>query len=334
MTVQPTPQAIIQEFQSVLNLESQALQSCSEALNHPEQSKELSQAVELFFKAVQSGGKIVVTGIGKSGKVGQKISATLASTGNPAIFLHPTEGLHGDLGVVTPNDAVLAISYTGNTEELIRLLPSLQSRKVPIVGLGRRGPSKLRSFANAWIDGTVDKEACPHNLAPTTSTTLALALGDAIAVTLMKLRGFQKESFALNHPGGSLGKRLKLTVADLMYSGDSVGTVRKDSPMEQVITTLTEKNLGAILVTEGSSFLGIITEGDLRRALNHKERFFEMTAQDIMCTDPISAIEQSPIAEALDLMENGKRQVHVLPVLTPQKEWKGILRLHDVVQSI
>src|SRR5690606_23389260 len=155
----------------------------------------LGKAVDLLVAALDAGGKIVVTGVGKSGKIGQKIAATLSSTGSLAVFLHPTEGLHGDLGLIQSRDAVLALSHSGNTEELVRLIPSLKSRKIPIVGIGGNSVSKLAAASDAWIDAAIDQEACPHNLAPTTSTTLALALGDALAVTLMRVRGFTEKSF-------------------------------------------------------------------------------------------------------------------------------------------
>jgi len=191
------------EVKRVLQLEGDSILKCVERLERPEFAKPIETALQYCQKALGLGGKIVVTGIGKSGKIAQKIASTMCSTGTLAVYLHSTEGLHGDLGLVSKNDVVLALSYTGNTDELVRLMPSLKSLRVPVIGIGGNSQSKLAQLCEVWIDGSVETEACPHNLAPTTSTTLALAIGDALAITLMQLRGFDAAAFAQNHPGGA-----------------------------------------------------------------------------------------------------------------------------------
>jgi arabinose-5-phosphate isomerase len=330
----PAPQIdVIAEVKRVLELEGKSILDCMKRLSGKDSADSLAKAIEHFHLALERGGKIIVTGIGKSGKVGQKIAATLCSTGSLAVFLHPTEGLHGDLGVISPQDAVLALSYTGNTEELIRLLPSIQSLRVPVIGLGGNAQSKLALGCNAWIDAAVDQEACPHNLAPTTSTTLALALGDAIAVALMQLRGFKPEAFAKFHPGGSLGRRLNWKVSDIMHQGDAVPTLPPSATMDQVVMALTTQPLGAALVVEEGKLLGIIADGDIRRALQHRQKFFGFQAKDVMTQRPVTATPDLMAVEALELMENRPKQITVLPVVDGQGNWKGLVRLHDIIRS-
>lgn len=324
----------ISEVNRVLRLEAEAILNCAERLSSGPAADAVQKAVEHLETALGRGGKIIVTGVGKSGIVARKIAATLSSTGSLAVFLHPTEGLHGDLGILTPNDAIIALSYTGNTDELIRLIPSFKSLRVPLIGIGGNPRSQLAQKADVWIDACVDQEACPHNLAPTTSTTLALALGDALAVALMRVRGFDARSFARNHPGGSLGRRLHLKVEDLMHSGSSVPTVPANASMDEVIIRSTEKTLGAVLVVDGKRLEGIVTDGDIRRALQHRERFFTLRAEEIMTRDPVTASPEMMAQEALDLMENRPSQISVLPVVDSEKNWIGVIRLHDLAKNL
>lgn len=316
----------------VLTMEGQAILDSASRLKSKEGSATLEKALSTLKQALDHGGKIVVTGVGKSGKVGQKIAATLCSTGSLAVFLHPTEGLHGDLGVLGPHDAVLALSYTGNTEELLQLMPSIKRVGAKVIGIGGNARSRLSEQSDVWIDAAVEQEACPHNLAPTTSTTLALAIGDALAITLMEMRGFDQESFAQNHPGGSIGRKLNLRVADVMHSGDAVATVALDAPMDTVVLALTQKPLGAALVVAGSQLAGIITEGDIRRALKHRERFFALKASDVMTAKPVTVTSETLAKGALELMENRPSQIYVLPVVDDRGQWKGLLRLHDLAR--
>ena len=327
--------SILKEVRRVLKVEGNALLSCADRLSsNRSASASIVQAVELMGAALDRGGKIVVTGVGKSGKVGQKIAATLSSTGSLAIFLHPTEGLHGDLGVVTSRDVVLALSYTGNSDELVQLLPSIRSRGVSVIGVGGFPHSRVAKLCDTWVDARVEKEACPHNLAPTSSTTLALALGDALAVALMRVRGFQVKAFAENHPGGALGKRLNLRVSDLMHQGAEVPRVSPQASMDEVIEKLTRKKLGAVLVVQKQILRGIITDGDLRRALQHREQFFNLRASDVMTKNPITVDSQLMAEDALRIMEERSSQISVLPVVKSRTKWVGLLRLHDLVSTL
>ena len=320
-------------FLRALEIESQALTGCLDRLRSDTDSRErLVRAVEILRARLDQGGKIVVTGVGKSGKIAQKIAATLASTGSLAVFLHPTEGLHGDLGMVTPADVVLALSHTGNTDEILNLLPSLQSLGVPMIGIGGNPESRLARASDAWIDARIEQEACPHNLAPTASTTLALALGDALAVTLMNLRGFDQRSFALNHPGGSLGRRLQLRVRDVMQPASLVPILASDATVESILEEAGRRNFGAVLVAEGGILKGIITDGDLRRALRHREKFFELRAAEIMTRSPVTATEEMMAFEALEKMENRPSQIKELPVVDAAGRVLGLVRLHDLVR--
>lgn len=294
---------------------------------------QFEKAVKLLNEALDRGGKIVVTGVGKSGKIAQKIAATLSSTGSQSTFLHPTEGLHGDLGFIQSKDVILALSHTGNTEELLRILPAFKAMKTPILALTGNRKSLLAESADAVIFSHVEQEACPHNLAPTSSTTLALALGDALAISLMELRKFDAAAFAKNHPGGSLGRRLNLSVADVMHKGDAVGTANLDTLMDQIAILATQKRLGGVLVVDGKKLLGIVTDGDIRKALSHREKFFQMKAREIMTPSPITATPDMPARDALTLMENRPSPISILPVVNSGGEWIGIIRLHDLIQS-
>ncbi|MBL7714675.1 MAG: KpsF/GutQ family sugar-phosphate isomerase [Bdellovibrionales bacterium] len=328
---------VVQDLFSVLDLEAKALARIAAKISDPDsdESKRLVNSVEIIADRLKQGGRVVVVGLGKSGKVGQKISATLSSTGCPSFFLHPTEALHGDLGMVAQGDVVLALSYTGNTDEVIKLIPALKSLDVPVISIVGHAESRLAKSSREWIDGSVETEACPHNLAPTTSTTVALALGDALAIALMKLRGFDAESFAKNHPGGALGRRLTLRVEDLMHQGANVPTVSASASMDEVVSLSTQKKLGVVLVCEADQKLkGIITDGDLRRALKHRERFFQMTASEVMTQKPIAASPKMMAREALELMENRPSQISVLPVVDESGKWRGVIRLHDLVQLL
>ena len=322
------------EWIRVLKLEAQGLQDAANRFESPEAKRVIAQVTEGLQACYTSGGKIVLTGVGKSGKIAEKVAATLCATGSLAVFLHPTEGLHGDLGVVGPRDWVLAFSHGGNSEELAKLLPSLKARGVTLVAFTGNPASLLARSANFVIDAAVSQEACPHNLTPTTSTTLAMALGDALALTLMQARGFDAEAFARNHPAGALGKRLTLKVSDLMHEREKCAVVAESAGMEEVISSSTRAKLGAVLVCEGKSLRGIITDGDLRRALSHKARFFEMTAREVMTVKPIVCSPVQAAQEALRIMEERSSQISVLPVVSEAGEALGVIRLHDLVQNL
>lgn len=324
----------------VLEIEAGALSRFQHQLLNEDSSVAVgfTAAIREFSTALDSGRRIVVTGLGKSGRIGLKISATLSSTGSPSIFLHATEALHGDLGGVQAGDCVLALSHTGNTEELLRLAPALKGLGTRIVGLGGNPRSQLAEACDAWIDASIELEACPHNLAPTSSTTLALAVGDAIAVTLMKLRGFEERDFARNHPGGALGRRLSLRVREIMHQGTALGRIGTDAPIEEILAEATRTGLGGVLVTEsgrnGERLVGLITDGDFRRALAKKDRFFNLTAVDLMTQSPVTIGPDRLAREALELMENRPSQISVLPVVDDVGAPLGLVRLHDLVRLL
>ena len=315
-------------------MESQAIeQALSRFESDSTFEKNLGEMVSLILDKTNQGGKVLVAGLGKSGKIAAKISATLSSTGTPSIFVHPTEALHGDLGMVGSNDVVIAISYTGNTEELVTLLPYFEKRGAAIISMTGHPRSKL-ALGSRWIlDCSVKEEACAHNLAPTASSTLTLAIGDALAMALMKARGFTAEDFAKNHPGGSLGRRLQLQVKDLMHSPPKAPIVTPQSSMDEILTLSTEKKLGAVLVCEQGKLKGIITDGDIRRALQLRERFFNLKAEEVMTRSPVTTTADALAYDALCLMEERESQISVLPVIDSDGNALGLLRIHDLVQT-
>ncbi|WP_298086537.1 KpsF/GutQ family sugar-phosphate isomerase [uncultured Campylobacter sp.] len=286
---------------------------------------EFEKAVEILY---QTKGKAVVTGVGKSGHVGAKIAATLASTGTPSFFMHPTEAMHGDLGMIGKDDTLLAISFSGESEELTKILPHVQRFGVPIVAMARDKFSTLGKFSDAFVKLDVSKEACPLDAAPTSSTTLTLALGDALAVCLMKKRGFKKEDFANFHPGGSLGKRLFLKVKDVMRS-ENLPIVRWNASLKQAIDTMTHGKLGTVLIVDKDGVLdAILSDGDLRRALMREDfdlndaaikyatlKPKELNDKEMLAIDALALIERYKI-QLLAVVENG------VPV--------GVLHIHDL----
>lgn len=283
-------------------------------------------------------GKIVLLGVGKSGIIAQKIAATMISSGTAAVHLHPSDALHGGLGVVSTDDVVLLLSNSGETDELLQLLPYLKRREVPLVAIVGNLKSTIAQRADAVLDASVDQEACPLNLAPTTSTTVALAIGDALAMALMSGRGLTEDDFAHNHPAGQLGKRLTLRVADLMHAGTANPTISADAAWMEIITTITHFGLGAVNVIDREGRLeGIITDGDLRRSLQRLSSadlaFANIRCDDLMTRDPIVANAEMLAFDALRLMEDRPSQINVLPVVDEQGLCIGLVRLHDIVRS-
>lgn len=325
---------ILSDLTEVLLLEAQALQECLKRWKDTSEGETLETVVEALNKSLCSGGKIIVTGIGKSGKIAQKIAATLSSTGSLALYLHPTEGLHGDIAMVCPGDCVIALSANGNSEEIIALIPSFRSRKVSVIAITGNTQSRLAQNSHWTINAGVKQEACPHNLAPTTSSTLALAIGDAIAIALMKLRNFKPEDFAYNHPGGSLGKRLSLTVEDLMIPLSKTAVLKESDSIEKVIEASTHAKQGCVLILQDKTLKGVITDGDLRRALSKKDRFFSLKANEVMTSNPTVVLVNLLAMDALRLMENRPSQISVLPVVDSQGVPVGLIRLHDLVSQL
>ncbi|MBI5135887.1 MAG: KpsF/GutQ family sugar-phosphate isomerase [Nitrospirae bacterium] len=275
-------------------------------------------------------GKVVVTGMGKSGLIGQKIAATMASTGTPAIFLHPADGLHGDLGIITRDDLVIAISNSGETAELLSILPSLKRLAVPIIALTGRAGSTLGRAAEVVLDISVAEEACPLGLAPTASTTATLAMGDALAVALLDRKGFREEDFALSHPGGALGRRLLMRVKDGMHSGAEIPAVGPDTPMREAIVEITRKRLGITTVVDAAgNLLGVISDGDLRRRLEEGTDFMNQPARAVMTANPKSISQDALAAEAVVLME---RHAITCLVVMDGGRLAGLVHLHDLLK--
>ena len=274
-------------------------------------------------------GRVILTGMGKSGIICRKIAATLTSTGTPALFLHPAEAIHGDIGVVQPDDVVVALSYSGETDEILRLLESIRRLGVKLIVISGAPRSSLALAADVALDCSVTEEACPLNLAPTASTTAALAIGDALAMTLLVEKGFRQEDFASLHPGGRLGKRL-MRLESLMSGGASRPIVRSDTPMRDVIYEMTSKALGmTCVVDEADGLIGIITDGDLRRHMDRTADIRQLTADAVMTRDPVTVPPTMLAVEALNIME--KRKITSLVVVEePGKRVSGVVHLHDL----
>ncbi|NME35460.1 SIS domain-containing protein [Fusobacterium sp. FSA-380-WT-3A] len=291
----------------------------------------IEKIVELILN---SKGKVVITGIGKSGLIGKKIAATLSSTGTHAIFMNSAEGLHGDLGMICEEDIVIAISNSGNSEEVLSLIPSIKRIGATLVAMTGNEKSPLGREAKYILNIGIEKEGCPLNLAPMSSATSTLVMGDALASILIERRHFKPENFAVYHPGGTLGRRLLMKVRDVMHTGDNLPLVNDTSSVDEVILKMTKKRLGAVCVMNlENKMVGIITEGDLRRALSKKEEFFKMKAENIMTKDFTYADEGIMAIEALDLMENRENQISVLPVMK-NGELVGIVRVHDLLNVV
>jgi arabinose-5-phosphate isomerase len=319
----------ISHFEKVaelLRLESAAINCASDRLDRDHVEK----AVEMILNCA---GKIVAMGIGKSGIIAQKIAQTLTSTGTMAISIHPSDAMHGGLGVISRGDVVIALSNSGETEELVGILPSLKAKGVSIVAILGSVNSTLAKQSNAYLDASVDQEACPLNLAPTASTTVALAIGDALAMAVMEARGVTPEDFAANHPGGRLGKRLTITVGSLMHESPNV------SPTDgwlDVVKAISKASLGAVNVVDNAGrLLGIVTDGDLRRTIEKTPggELSLLTANAMMTPTPVTAFPEMLAYNALQLMEDRPRQISVLPVVNADGESVGLLRVHDIVRS-
>ena len=319
----------ISQVVELLKLEAEAITQAANRL----QTEQVELAVRLLDDCP---GKVVLIGVGKSGIVARKVAATLTSIGTVAVYLHPSDALHGDLGIVTSKDVAIVLSNSGETDELIVMLPYLKRRQVPIIAIVGNLRSTLSGHADVVLDASVDKEACPFNLAPTTSTTVALAIGDALAMTLMKVKGFTQEDFALNHPAGRLGKRLTLRVKDLMHSGAENPTVTLQASVIEVVSAIGQAGLGAVNVVDDYGYLmGIITDGDVRRLLQRvRPADLETLIGDaIMTRNPVVVFSDTLAYHALQLMEDRPSQISVLPVVDQERRCVGLIRLHDIVKS-
>jgi arabinose-5-phosphate isomerase len=277
--------------------------------------------------------KVIVTGVGKSGVIAQKIAQTLVSTGTVAVFVHPSDALHGGLGVITNGDVVIALSNSGETDEILTLLPTIKNRGIRLISIVGNINSTLARQSDVVLDASVDREACPLNLAPTASTTVALALGDALALTLMEAKNLTAEDFAANHPAGRLGKRLTLKVKNLMHESPNISP---EANWLEVVKAISKFALGAVnVVSSENKLIGIITDGDLRRTIEKTspEKFSELKAEQMMTASPVTATPEMLAYDALQLMENRPSQISVLPVTDEQGISLGLLRVHDIVRS-
>ncbi|MDQ1339596.1 MAG: arabinose-5-phosphate isomerase [Campylobacterota bacterium] len=313
----------IETAKEVLKIEAAELLGCAEKINN-----EWNRAIELLDKTE---GKVIVMGVGKSGLVGSKIAATFASTGTPSFFIHPTEAMHGDLGMISKGDLVIAISNSGESQELISILPHIKRFNIKIIGMSAKKNSTLAKFSDELIDISISKEACPLGIAPTSSTTLTMALGDALAVTLMKKRGFKKEDFASFHPGGSLGKKLFVKAIDLARKTD-LPQLGVDATIKEAITVMTNGKLGTVLLLENDKVAAILSDGDLRRALLDKDFSLEKKAIDYATKNPKTESSKDLLAsEALAIIESKKIQLLILTDSNGKLE--GVLHIHALVEA-
>jgi len=287
------------------------------------------RAVALMFGC---GGRVVVSGMGKSGHVGRKIAATLASTGTPAFFMHPGEAAHGDLGMVTPNDILIAISNSGESSELLDILPAVKRMGTPVIAMTGKPASRLAQLAEVHLNIRVDKEACPLNLAPTTSTTVTLAMGDALAVALLDARGFREQDFALSHPGGALGRRLLTHVRDVMRSGDAIPQVAPDVPLARALLEISQKGMGMTAVVDPDGRpIGVFTDGDLRRLIERLHDFSNILIRDVMHANPRSVHPEQLAVDAVAVMEEFR--INQMLVVDADARLVGALHIHDLTRA-
>ena len=308
----------------VIQIEADALAALAQRVD-----AQFARACEIILAGT---GRVVVTGMGKSGHVGNKIAATLASTGTPSFFVHPGEASHGDLGMITPADVVLALSNSGETDEILLILPIIKRMGAKLIALTGNRDSSLARQADAVLDCGVEKEACPHNLAPTASTTAALAVGDALAVALLNSRGFTRDDFARAHPAGRLGRRLLVYVGDIMRTGDAVPVVKRDALLRDALLEMTGKGMGMTGVTDKDGrLLGILTDGDLRRLLNRNIDVHTAPVTEVMTPDPKTTRADRLAAEIVALMRANK--IYVLFVVDEQHRVVGALNMHDLLRA-
>lgn len=286
----------------------------------PKLDENFTKAIELI---IESKGKFIVTGVGKSGHIGAKIASTMASTGTPAFFVNPLDAFHGDLGMIGEGDVVLAISNSGQTDELLRFIPLLRERNIPIISMSGNPASLLAKFSDCHLNVSVEKEACPLNLAPTSSTTATLAMGDAIACALMTVRNFQAKDFAQFHPGGSLGRRLLTRVKDYMIS-DNLPIVTRESKISDTLMQISRAKMGIAVVVENDEILGAVTDGDIRRTMQRdQDRFFQLTVKDLMNENPKTIKEDAKLSQAEEIMRN--HNIKSLIVINNENKLVGVI---------
>ena len=315
---------VLQLARETLAIEASAVQAMSNRLD-----ARFAEAVALILRCT---GRVVVTGIGKSGHIGRKIAATLASTGTPALFVHPAEASHGDLGMITSTDVVLAISNSGESDELVTIVPFIRRMGVPLIAMTGRPASSLGQHATVVLDTHVDKEACPHNLAPTASTTAQLAMGDALAVALLDARGFKADDFARSHPGGALGRKLLTLVSDVMRGADLTPRVHLHAPLPAIMREISAKGLGATaVVNDGGCPVGIFTDGDLRRLIERGADLQALVAEQVMHPNPRTIRPEALAVEAAELMET--HRINSILVVDEAGRLCGALNNHDLMRA-
>jgi arabinose-5-phosphate isomerase len=309
-----------------LDIEGEAIRKLSARLGDDDS---VARAIALMMACK---GRVVVSGIGKSGHIGRKIAATLASTGTPALFMHPAEAAHGDLGMVTPQDVLVAISYSGESSELAVIIPAVKRMGVPVIAMTGKPDSRLAEVSDVHLNVGVDKEACPLNLAPTASTTVTLALGDALAVALLELRGFKSEDFALSHPGGALGRRLLTHVRDVMRSGDAVPKVAPDALLTDALLEISQKGMGMTAIVDGEGRpVGVFTDGDLRRLIAQVRDFSTVMIRDVMHANPRRLHPEQLAVDAVAVMEEFR--INQILVTDADDKLVGALHIHDLTRA-
>ena len=315
---------VLAEIRRVLELESRAIAGLQKNLG-----PDYEEAVRVLFSCK---GKVVVTGVGKSGIIGQKIAATMVSTGTPAMFLHSADGMHGDVGIIQKDDVVLAIGKSGESEELGSILPVARKIGAKVISITARLKSTMVRNSDLILHTPIEEEACPFNMAPTTSTTAALVVGDALAMALMKLRDFQPKEFAVNHPGGQLGKRLLLTVGDLMRAGEDNPVIHVSADAKTMLSEITRKRSGAVSVVDSAGALvGLVTDYDIRKILERGDDPFSIPVNEIMNPSPDFVFEDENAYYVLEKMEKRDKPISLLPVLTREQQVVGMIHLHDLI---
>ena len=321
-------QRALELARDTLQIEADAVLALKDRLNG-EMEQPFANAVAALLGC---SGRVVVSGIGKSGHIARKIAATLASTGTPALFVHAAEALHGDLGMITSHDALIAISYSGEAVEFLSIIPIVKRMGATLIALTGNKNSSLARLADIHLDVKIDKEACPLNLAPTTSTTATLALGDALAVALLDARGFREEDFARSHPGGALGRRLLTHVRDVMRSGDAIPAVTADVSLSAALLEITKKGMAmTAIIDDQSQVIGVFTDGDLRRLLEHVQDFTKLRIADVMHANPRTIEPDRLAVDAVQMMEESR--INQLLVATPDGKLVGALHIHDLTRA-
>jgi len=315
--------SLLKSAKEVILTEAQAVAQLADKLD-----QNFVEACQLIQNC---GGKVILIGMGKSGHIGNKIAATFASTGTPAFTVHPGEAGHGDLGMIAEGDVVICISYSGESDEIMTLVPVIQRLGIPIIGMTGNTTSSIGNVCNVHLDVSVEKEACPHNLAPTSSTTVALAMGDALAISLLIDKGFSPDDFARSHPSGALGRRLLTFVKNIMKTGDDIPAVSADTKLLDALLVMSQKTLGMVLITEGNTLKGIFTDGDLRRVLEEHSDIQALTIADVMTPNCKSISADKPAVVAVQIMD--EFNLNSLPVIDDNNQVVGAINTHTLMQA-